>query len=220
MSTAVLAWKFASGKELDRSEEDVLIASDVREALIRLNPDIAAQPERVDEVLYKLQAVIVSAGGGGLVRANEEFRAWLMGDRTLPFGPERRARRHPFHRLRRIPSRNHLVVAQQVTFVQGHVEVRFDLVLFVNGIPLVVIEAKTPVRKAVTWVDGAIQVHDDYERNVPRFFVPNAFSVATDGKELRFGVHPHAAAAVGPVALGRAGARQLSARSSRRPPSC
>src|SRR5205807_6992469 len=70
---------------------------------------------------------------------------------------------------------------------QGGVEVRFDLVLFVSGFPLVVIEAKTPVRRAVTWVDGAIQIHDDYERNVPRFFVPNAFSVATDGKELRFG---------------------------------
>src|SRR4051812_38544242 len=79
-------WKYISGKELDRSEDDVLIGSDVRQALIELNPDIAAQPERADEVLYKLQAIIVSAGGGGLVRANEEFRAWLMAERTLPFG--------------------------------------------------------------------------------------------------------------------------------------
>src|SRR5438309_1556114 len=77
-------WRFAGGAELYRSEEDVLIVGDVRDALIRLNPDIAAQPERVDEVLYKLQAIIVSAGGGGLVRANEEFRAWLMAERTMP----------------------------------------------------------------------------------------------------------------------------------------
>jgi type I restriction enzyme R subunit len=179
-------WKFSSGTELNRSEEDVLIVSDVRDALIRLNPDIAAQPERVDEVLYKLQAILVSAGGGGLVRANEEFRAWLMAERTMPFGPNGEHVDVRFIDYEH-PEQNHLVLAQQVTFVQGSVEVRFDLVLFVNGIPLVVIEAKTPVRKAVTWVDGAIQVHDDYERNVPRFFVPNAFSVATDGKELRFG---------------------------------
>ena len=120
------------------------------------------------------------------MRANEEFRAWLTGDRTMPFGP---AGEHIDVRFIDFdnPENNHCVLAQQVTFRQGVVEVRFDLVLFVNGIPLVVIEAKTPVRKAVTWVDGAIQVHDDYERNVPRFFVPNAFSVATDGKELRFG---------------------------------
>lgn len=181
-----IGWKFASGTQLDRSEQDVLVASDVRHALIAFNPDIAAQPERADEVLYKLQAVIVSASVGGLVRANEELRAWLLGDRTLPFGQDGE---HVDIRLIDFaqPERNSFVVAQQVTFVQGQVEVRFDLVLFVNGIPLVVIEAKTPVRRAVTWVDGAIQVHDDYERNAPRFFVPNAFSVATDGKELRVG---------------------------------
>ncbi len=39
----------------------------------------------------------------------------------------------------------------------------------------------------MSWVDGAIQIQDNYERNVPRFFVPNAFNVATDGKELHFG---------------------------------
>ncbi len=180
------SWAASAGRDLDRSEQDVLILSDVRDALLRLNPSIAEDPERVDEVLYKLQAIIVSAGSGGLVQANEEFRAWLVGDRTMPFGPDGE---HvdvcllDFADLKN----NHCVVAQQVTFRQGDVSVRFDLVMFVNGIPLVVIEAKTPVRKAVTWVDGAIQVHDDYERNVPRFFVPNAFSVATDGKELRFG---------------------------------
>lgn len=179
-------WKFSSGAELDRNVEDVLIISDVREALIRLNPSIQAEPERVDEVLYKLQAILVSAGGGGLVRANDEFRAWLMAERTMPFGPNGEHVDVRFIDYKH-PEQNNLVLAQQLTFVQGSVEVRFDLVLFVNGIPLVVIEAKTPVRKAVTWVDGAIQVHDDYERNVPRFFVPNAFSVATDGKDLRFG---------------------------------
>jgi type I restriction enzyme R subunit len=181
-----IAWKYSSGKELARDEEDVLIVRDVRDALIRLNPDIAAQPDRVDEVLYKLQAIIVSAGGGGLVRANEEFRSWLMADRTMQFGV---GGEHVDVRFIDFANRtnNHFVLGQQVTFRQGGIEVRFDLVLFVNGIPLVVIEAKTPVRKAVTWIDGAIQVHDDYERNVPRFFVPNAFSVATDGRQLKFG---------------------------------
>jgi type I restriction enzyme R subunit len=181
-----IAWKYSSGAELDRSEEDVLITSDVRDALIRLNPDIAAAPNRVDEVFYKLQAILVSAGAGGLVRANEEFRAWLTGDRTMPFGPDGEHVDVRFIDFAN-PGDNHFVLGQQVTYRQGGIEVRFDLVLFVNGIPLVVIEAKTPVRKAVTWIDGAIQIHDDYERNVPRFFVPNAFNVATDGRQLKFG---------------------------------
>jgi type I restriction enzyme R subunit len=60
-------------------------------------------------------------------------------------------------------------------------------VLLVNGLPLVLIEAKTPTRAAVTWVDGAVQVHDDYERFVPELFVCNVFSVATEGKEFHYG---------------------------------
>jgi type I restriction enzyme, R subunit len=181
-----IRWKHAMGKDLDRGLGDVLVEEEVRAALIDLNPDIAAQPERVDEVLYKLQAIIVSAGSGGLVQANEGFRAWLMAERTLPFGPDGEHVNVHFIDFEH-PERNSLIVAQQVIFRQGNLEVRFDLVLFVNGIPLVVVEAKTPVRKAVSWVDGAIKIHDVYERDVPRFFVPNAFSVATDGKELHFG---------------------------------
>ena len=49
------------------------------------------------------------------------------------------------------------------------------------------VEAKTPVRNAVSWVDGALQVHNDYERFVPELFACNVFSVATEGKELRYG---------------------------------
>ena len=56
-----------------------------------------------------------------------------------------------------------------------------------NGLPLVVIEAKTPVRSSQSWFDGATQIHDDYERNAPELFVPNLCSVATEGKELRYG---------------------------------
>ena len=71
---------------------------------------------------------------------------------------------------------NQYVVTTQFTYRAGATEKRADLVLLVNGIPLVVIEAKTPVRSSQSWVDGALQVHDDYEHNVPELFVPNVFS--------------------------------------------
>ena len=69
----------------------------------------------------------------------------------------------------------------------GANERRADLVLLVNGLPLVVVEAKTPVRSSQSWFDGATQIHDDYERHVPELFVPNLCSVATEGKDLRYG---------------------------------
>src|SRR5688572_25018154 len=82
---------------------------------------------------------------------------------------------------------NHSVVTTQYTFRVGATEKRADLVLLVNGIPLVVVEAKTPVRSSQSWLDGALQVHDDYEKNIPELFVPNVLSVATEGKEYRYG---------------------------------
>ena len=82
---------------------------------------------------------------------------------------------------------NTFVVTQQLTFRAGKTEKRPDLVLIVNGLPLVVIETKTPVRSSESWLDGAVDIHDDYEQNVPELFVPNVFSVATEGKEYRYG---------------------------------
>ncbi len=158
----------------------------MREALIRLNPDIAAQPERADEVIYKLRAIVLGVRSDGLVSANEEFTAWLRGERSMPFGPN-----HEHVTVRLVDfedaSQNQYVVTTQYTFRAGPAERRADLILLVNGFPLVLVEAKTPVRNAVSWVDGALQVHNDYERFVPELFTCNVFSVATEGKDLRYG---------------------------------
>ena len=63
-------------------------------------------------------------------------------------------------------TQNRYVVTQQYTYRAGSTERRADLVLLVNGLPLVLIEAKTPVKKCISWVDAAVQVHDDYEKFV------------------------------------------------------
>jgi type I restriction enzyme R subunit len=182
-----VGWMYVHGPSLQRSTSDVLLEAVLAGALIRLNPDIAAQPERADEVIYKLRAIINGVAGSGLVGSNEEFMSWVRGERSMPFGPNGEhvpVKLIDFHPLER--DTNTFIVANQISF-KGGPEKRFDIVGFVNGIPLVLGEAKSPVRKAVTWVDGAAQVHDDYEINAPSFFVPNAFSFATEGKEYRFG---------------------------------
>lgn len=179
-----LGWTYIYGPTLQRSTSDVLLESVLAGALVRLNPDIAAQPDRADEVIFKLRA-IVSGVGSGLVGANEEFMSWVRGEQSMPFGPDGE---HVTTKLIDFDNAdlNTFIVANQVTINLG-LEKRFDVVGYVNGLPLIVGEAKSPVRKAVTWLDGAVQVHDDYEVNVPQFFVPNAFSFATEGKEYRFG---------------------------------
>jgi type I restriction enzyme R subunit len=182
----LIGWDLFDHNMLSRQVQEVLVEDQLRDALIRINPAIAERPERADEVLYRLRAAIMTVRDAGLVRANEEFTAWLLGERSMPFG---RDGEHITIRLIDFdkPSQNQFVVTQQFSVRAGKTEKRADLVLLVNGMPLVVIEAKTPVRSSQSWLDGALQIHDDYEKNVPELFVPNVFSVATEGKEYRYG---------------------------------
>jgi type I restriction enzyme R subunit len=183
---AGLGWHFLAPQNLPRQPHEVLVEDHLREALIRLNPEIAVQPDRADDVLYKLRAIIMGVRSDGLVKANEEFADWLTGERSMPFGENGE---HVTIRLVDFTDaeQNQYIVTTQYTLRAGATQKRADLVLLVNGIPLVVIEAKTPVRASQSWLDGALQLHNDYERNVPELFVPNVLSIATEGKELRYG---------------------------------
>src|SRR4051794_30888755 len=84
---AGLGWHFLGPRDVPRQLHEVLPESWLREALLRLNPEIAAEPDRADEVLYKLRAIVLSVRSDGLIKANEEMTAWLRGDRSMPFGP-------------------------------------------------------------------------------------------------------------------------------------
>ena len=177
-------WRFVAGMDLQRKETDVLVDQDLVAALIRINPTIEEKPERAEEVIYRLRTMILSVGSEGLVNANERFTDALREGLSMPFGEDNSyVTIYPIDFTN--PENNDYVVSTEVTF--RNPEKRFDVVLFVNGIPLVVGEAKTPTRPSVSWVDGALQVHDDYERSVPAFFVPNVFSFATEGKTFRYG---------------------------------
>jgi type I restriction enzyme R subunit len=54
-------WQYRSAAELNRSTDQVLLEGELREALIRINPEITANPALADEVIYKLRAIFVTA---------------------------------------------------------------------------------------------------------------------------------------------------------------
>jgi len=181
-----LGWHYLSHHDLPRQPQEALVEDHLREALIRLNPTIAANPDRADEMLHRLRAIIMGVRSDGLVKANEAFADWLTGEKSMPFGENGE---HVTIKLIDFDDleQNQYVVTQQYTFRAGKTEKRADLVLLINGIPLVLIEAKTPVRASQSWLDGALQVHEQYEPYIPELFVPNVFSIATEGKEFRYG---------------------------------
>jgi type I restriction enzyme R subunit len=184
-SAGSFIWTYKSSDELNRSVNEVMVESDLRDALIRLNPEINANPELADEVIYKLRAVLISVNQSWLVRANEEFYRWMTGEKTLPFGENNRhvpVRLIDFENL----DNNTYTITNQ--FHIHHRETKIpDIVMLINGLPVIVGEAKTPIRPSISWLDGAHEVHDIYENTVPQLFVPNILSFATEWKQLFYG---------------------------------
>ena len=180
-------WKYKSAKELARSVNEVLLEKDLKDALQRLNPEIKARPEFADEVIYKLRAIIIAVNETGLVRANEEFFKWLRGDKTMPFGENNR---HVPVKLIEFEKdkleNNSYTITNQYRIHHRETKIP-DVVLFINGVPVVVGEAKTPIRPSISWLDGANEVHNIYENAVSQLFVPNILSFASEGKELYYG---------------------------------
>ena len=63
-----IGWRYAAPSEVPRQIQEVLVEPWLRDALIRLNPEIAAQPDRADEVLYKLRAIVLAVRSVGPAR--------------------------------------------------------------------------------------------------------------------------------------------------------
>jgi type I restriction enzyme R subunit len=178
-------WIYKSAQEIERGVNEVLVEKELKAALIRLNPEIKAKPELADEVIYKLRAVLIAVNQIGLVKANEEFFKWMTGEKTMPFGENNR---HVPVKLIDVEdlNQNSFWITNQFSIHHRETK-RPDIALLINGIPVVIGEAKTPIRPSVSWLDGAHEVHDVYENSVPQLFVPNILSFATEGKELFYG---------------------------------
>jgi type I restriction enzyme, R subunit len=181
----VVKWRYVPCDLLMRDITEVLIEKELKESLCRLNPDIENNPENADEVIRKLRAILITVANVGLVRANEEFAKWLLNEHSLPFGPKGEHVKIKLIDYKKLKN-NSFILTNQFKVHARETKIP-DIVMFINGIPVVVGELKTPVRPAVSWYDGAHEVHDIYENAVPQLFVPNILSFASEGKELFIG---------------------------------
>lgn len=181
-------WIYCHGENLPKKAQDIFVDEWLKDALCSLNPAIGQQPDYADEVIHKLRGVLLEAPHSGLVRANENFQAWLLAEKTLPFGENGEHVTINLIDFEQIEN-NHFVVAQQVRYVAAG-EVYFDIVLYVNGIPLVVGEVKSATRPSVSWQDGAVDFmggKKHYWQHVQAFFVPNLLCFASEGKTFAYG---------------------------------
>lgn len=192
-------WKYVPAEDLPRRYDDVLVELLVKEALIRLNPEIAEEPSRADEVIMKLRALILSVRPHNLIQQNEDFKKLIFEKNSFPFGKDGRS--VPIKFFGTITkdelAKNEYIVTNQWVYPQQQDGKRFDIVLLINGMPVAIGELKTPVRPAISWLDGAEDI-EKYEKSVPQMFVPNVFNFASEGKCYRYGSVGMPAAKWGP----------------------
>lgn len=178
-----MGWDYTAGRALPRETTQTVLVSHLREAIVKLNPDVVDGFD-LDAVVNQVVATI-TAVEGGLVRANEQVLRLLRGEKEF------RDNDGVWHTLKLVDfetlNANTMVVSDEVTIsVPGKPFRRFDLVYWVNGLPLVVVEVKSPTAKSA-WADAAREINNVYATEYPWFFTPNVFAVATDGLKLRFG---------------------------------
>ncbi|HRO87290.1 MAG TPA: type I restriction endonuclease, partial [Chiayiivirga sp.] len=184
---ASVGWKVVEGEavapggELQARERwsEVVLAPQLQAAARRLNPDIS--PAEVDAVVAK----VAGYGHQSLIDGNREVYDWLRNgvplERTASDG-----RRE----VLRVPAidfsgDNDLLAVRQFT-VQGAKLRRPDIVLFINGLPLVVIELKNPADPNADHEAAWNQIQN-YKAEIPQLFWFNLFNVVSDGTVARYG---------------------------------
>jgi len=181
-------WKYIPAEELPRDYSDVYVESMVKNALIRLNPVIAEDTSRADEVIFKLRALFLSTNQQNLVTQNEAFKQFVFEKNSYPFEKDGRQVSIDFFgtEVNGKRDKNEYVVTNQWVYPKKEGGKRLDIVLLINGFPVAIGEVKTPTRSAITWLDGAQDIND-YEKSIPAMFVTNIFNFATEGKHYRYG---------------------------------
>lgn len=177
-------WKYIEPQNMPRETDSVLVETWLQDALIRLNNITASQ---ASQVIYKLRAAIMSgASSSELIQANDRFRRLLFEENSEPFGENGDNINISF--FGEDETDNYCIVTHQWVFPRPSHDggKRLDLVFIINGIPVVIGEAKTPVRPQITWADGATDILH-YQKSIPEMFVPNILTFATEGKELYYG---------------------------------
>ena len=181
-------WEYVPPEELTRSENDPFEEKMVRAALIALNPEIAEDTSRADEVIIKLHQLFASTNADNLVEKNERFKVMVFEENSFPFGKDNQYTSIKYFgtEINGMSDKNRYVVTNQWIYPTKQGGKRLDIVLLVNGFPFVIGELKTPVRSSISWLDGAMDINA-YEQSIPQMFVCNVFNFATEGKRYRYG---------------------------------
>jgi type I restriction enzyme R subunit len=176
--TRIKNWDFIEAGKLKRDDlREPLLIPNLIDAIKRIYPDVELTEGDINRVLSELMHASANMEGAKTVLRSlkQGVPVKLEKERTVKY-------------IQLIdysnPENNEFIVSRQVVFL-GAGEIRADIVLFVNGIPLVLIECKSPVKPYSTLEEAYRQVKR-YERTVPELFKYVQFSIAAEWNAIYF----------------------------------
>ncbi|KJS17308.1 MAG: DEAD/DEAH box helicase [Peptococcaceae bacterium BRH_c4b] len=164
-----------------QSFEDVLLLERLQTAVGRINPKIPADVR--DDAIKQIQRF----NSPELIANNEAFHRMLTEGIKVSYQKDGNDRGDivwliDFNK----PDNNDFIVANQFTVIENGVNKRPDIILFVNGLPLAVIELKNPADENAT-IKSAYQQLQTYKQAIPGLFTFNGFMIISDGLEAKAG---------------------------------
>ena len=170
-------YEYLYGPDVPRSSDafdDAFLPDVIGPALEAINTGINRRA--VDAAITKLKEI----EGGTLVSKNKSFMDMLQGGVEVRWF-DGEGDRNEIVRLVDFdnPERNEFHVVNQWTYIERGTNKRPDVIVFVNGLPLVLFELKSPARAEADNEDAYQQIQN-YKRQIPTLFVYNAFCVISD----------------------------------------
>ncbi|MCK5740805.1 MAG: type I restriction endonuclease subunit R [Chlorobi bacterium] len=161
--------------------EDVLLIDRVREAVRSINPTVSTLAQ--EDAVRQIQRLNTAE----LIANNETFHRLLTEGIPVTVQKQGQSRGDLVNLIDfDNPENNDFLVSNQFTVIENNVNKRPDLILFVNGIPLVVIELKNPADENATMLSAFKQL-GTYMQEIPNLFTYNGFLIISDGLEAKAG---------------------------------
>lgn len=161
------------GPDIERDYTEVLFINELEQALVRINSNLPS--EAISQTVNKLKHF----ENGSLIQKNLLFMDYLQNGIEVSYfynGEQQ------VNLVKLVDfddaSKNNFTVINQLTIIENSTK-RPDIIIFLNGIPIVVFELKSPSREETDASDGYLQLKN-YQKEIPSLFIYNAFCVMSD----------------------------------------
>ncbi len=184
-----LGWEYANGKDISpeglfcerENYQQIILTGRLRNAIAKINPNIPADAR--DAAVQK----VLRISSPVLLHNNEEFHKLLVEKVKISYQQNGYERSHEvalidFENI----YNNQFLVVNQYTIIENNQNKRLDILLFVNGLPLVVAELKNATDENANILSAFKQIQT-YKAIIPSLFTYNAVCVISDGLECKAG---------------------------------